>query len=270
MKPLELKFDADKGLDDGRPVLVLLHGFTQNARTWDVVRDGLRRIGPTVALDLVGHGDSPKPEEVAPYRIPACLEHLERVLERLNLKKVWLVGYSMGGRVSLQYALHKPERVQGMVLVSTTAGLTDPQARQERVKSDEALASRIPGWGIDGFLDYWFELDLFAGFKRLPSSRQRELRRERSNNSPIGLANSLRGMGAGAMPPVWPYLRDMEIPTLVIAGELDEKFALLARSLAAALPEADLSVVPDIGHAVHLEAPQRFINTLVDYFSRQR
>lgn len=270
MSVIDLNFNADPDLNDGRPVLVLLHGFTQSALTWDGVRDGLRRIGPTVALDLIGHGDSPKPEEISPYRMQSCLEQLDRVLDRLGLEKAWLIGYSMGGRVGLSYAAHRSERVQGMVLISTSAGLTDPEVRQERRKADEALAARIPGWGIDAFLDYWFEMDLFAGFKRMPPSRQRVLRAERRKNSPIGLANSLRGMGTGAMLPVWAYLRDMEIPALVMSGELDEKFTHLARGLASSLPMADLSVVPDTGHALHLESPQRFISTVVDYFKRVR
>ncbi len=270
VKPLTLNVNADPHLKDGRPVLVLLHGFTQSARSWDFVRDGLRRIGPTVAIDLIGHGDSPKSEDPALYRMDACREQVEAALRRHKISKAWLVGYSMGGRVALQIAANRPSLVAGLVLISTTAGFPEIAPRAARIRSDEALAERIPGWGIHDFVDYWLGLEMFNGYKRLPLSFQRAMRREKMCNSPVALANSLRGMGAGAMPPVWAHLRDMHFPALVMAGELDEKFAALARSMAAALPEGNLSIVPDAGHSIHLEAPQRFLNTVIGYFDRLR
>jgi 2-succinyl-6-hydroxy-2,4-cyclohexadiene-1-carboxylate synthase len=268
MANVKLAYDADPGLHDGRPVLVLLHGFTQSRTAWDWVRDGLRRIGPTVAVDLIGHGDSPKPDDVAAYRLEACLEQLDDVLATLRVPRAWWVGYSMGGRMALQMAVHRRERVEGLVLASTTAGIPELEVRAERIKADEALATRIPGWGLEAFVDYWMGLPLFEGVQRLPPHQQTALRKQRLRNSPVGLANSLRGMGTGAMPSVWGHLRDLHLPALVMAGELDEKFAALARSLAAALPEAHLSIVPDAGHAVMLETPQRFLNAVQGFFQR--
>jgi 2-succinyl-6-hydroxy-2,4-cyclohexadiene-1-carboxylate synthase len=268
MATLKLAYDADPGLHDGRPVLVLLHGFTQDRSAWDWVREGLRRIGPTVAVDLIGHGASPKPEPLAPYRIEACLQQLDGVLDALKLPSAWWVGYSMGGRVALQMAVHRRERVQGLVLTSTTAGIPELDVRAERIRADEALASRLPGWGIEEFVDFWLGQPIFEGLQRLPPPQQAALRKGRLANSAVGLANSLRGMGTGAVPSVWGHLRDLHLPALVLAGELDEKFAALARSLAAALPEGHLSIVPDAGHAVMLEAPQKFLRAVLGFFQR--
>ncbi len=267
-KEVVLNVDADRELDDGRPVLMLLHGFTQNLGSWEAVRDGLRRIGPTVAVDLIGHGNSPKPDSVAPYRMEACLEQLERVMARLKLEKAWWVGYSMGGRTALQMAVNKPHLVEGLVLISASAGFPDIEARAARKEADNVLAERIPGWGMEKFIDYWLELPLFAGFKRLPRSFQRTMRAERLKNSPVGLANSLRGMGAGAMLPVWGNLSDIDVPTLLVAGELDERFVALARTMAAGIPGAHLSVIPDVGHSLHLESPQRFLSSMAGFFER--
>ncbi|HKI97873.1 MAG TPA: 2-succinyl-6-hydroxy-2,4-cyclohexadiene-1-carboxylate synthase [bacterium] len=268
MAKLKLAYDADPNLHDGRPVLVLLHGFTQDRHAWDWVRDALRRVGPTVAVDLIGHGESPKPEALAPYRLDACLEQLDDVLEALKVPSAWWMGYSMGGRMALQMAVHRAARVEGLVLVSTTAGIPELDVRAERIKADEALAARIPGWGMEAFVDYWMGLPLFDSLQRLPPNQRLVLRRQRLANSPVGLANSLRGMGAGALPSVWGHLRDLSLPALVVAGELDEKFAALARSLAAALPESHLSIVPDCGHSVMLEQPQRFVSAVQGFFQR--
>lgn len=268
MAPLKLAYDADPQLNDGRPVLMLLHGFTQDRRAWDGVRDGLRRVGPTVAVDLVGHGQSPKPAELAPYRMDACVAQLDALAERLKVERAWWVGYSMGGRAALHLAVRRPQRVQGLVLVSTTAGIPELEVRAQRIESDRELAERIAEQGLERFVDYWMALPLFESLQRLPDRELARLRRHRLENDPHGLANSLRGMGTGAMASVWGNLGDLDTPTLVLAGELDEKFAALAQSLAAALPQAHLSIVPDCGHAVMLEQPQRFLRAVVGFFER--
>ena len=268
MSSIRLAYDADPHLHDGRPVLVLLHGFTQDRSAWDWVRDGLRHVGPTVAVDLIGHGASPAPAALAPYRMDACVAQLEQVLERLRLPRAWWVGYSMGGRAALGLAAARPERAEGLVLVSTSAGIPELDVRAERIRADQALADRLGGWGMEAFVDYWLGLPLFEGLQRLPPQQRTALRQQRLHNSPVGLANSLRGMGTGAMPSLWGHLRDLHLPALVLAGELDEKFAALARSMAAVLPEAHLSIVPDAGHAVMLEAPQKFLQAVTSYFRR--
>ncbi len=268
MSRMQLHCDPDSDLNSGRPVLVLLHGFTQDGRSWERVRSGLRRIGPTVVVDLPGHGRSPAPAELEPYRMEQCVEQLDNALGRLGLSDAWWVGYSMGGRLALNMAVHKPKRVRGLVLVSTTAGISDPEERAERVNADRALADRIPGWGMEAFIDHWLDQPLFAGLLRLPKPVRDKIRAQRLENDPEGLANSLRGMGAGAMLPLWPHLRDLEVPALVLAGEADEKYVILARRLASTLPEAHLSILPNTGHSAHLEQPGRFVGTVVEYFRR--
>ena len=268
MATLKLAYDADANLRDGRPVLVLLHGFTQDRTAWDGVRDGLRRIGPTVAVDLIGHGASPKPDDPEPYRMDACLGQLDALLATLGVSRAWWVGYSMGGRTALHMAVRRPERVDGLVLISATAGFRELEARAERMRNDEALADRLPGWGIEAFVDYWLALPLFEGLSRLPQHQQDHIRRQRLTNDPVALGHSLRGMGTGATQSLWGNLRELNLPTLVMAGELDERYCTLARSMVAALPQAHLSILPDCGHAVLLEGPERFQRALVEFFQR--
>ena len=63
-------------------------------------------------------------------------------------------------------------------------------------------------------------------------------------------------MGTGAMEPVWDRLGELTMPATVVVGERDAKFREIGERLAAALPDAELVVVPGAGHAVHLEAPE--------------
>ena len=80
-------------------------------------------------------------------------------------------------------------------------------------------------------------------------------RADRLRNTPAGLAAALRGIGTGAMTPLWDRLGELAMPVLLIVGEGDAKFRALGERMAAAIPAAELAVVPDAGHAVHLEAP---------------
>ena len=103
-----------------------------------------------------------------------------------------------------------------------------------------------------------------------PRCRTRRARRcagERLSNTPLGLANSLRGVGTGAQPPLHDALPALATPTLLLAGELDEKFSRIAWQMAEQLPNAEARIVLDAGHIVHLEQPE--LDARVDAQLRQ-
>jgi pimeloyl-ACP methyl ester carboxylesterase len=87
-------------------------------------------------------------------------------------------------------------------------------------------------------------------------------------NRPTGLANSLRGMGAGAMNPVWDRLETFAAPTLLLAGALDAKYVEQGMAMAQLMPQATRLVLPDVGHTTHLEAPELFDRTVLDWLTR--
>ena len=138
-----------------------------------------------------------------------------------------------------------------------------------RVKSDEALAKSIERDGLEAFIDYWERLPLFASQRGLPPDVWQRHRAQRLSNNPVGLANSLRGMGAGAMQPVWEHLETFTMPTLLVVGELDEKYVQQGREMAELMPNASLNMVPNVGHAVHLEAPESFDRVVTHWITSQ-
>ena len=79
---------------------------------------------------------------------------------------------------------------------------------------------------------------------------------DRLRNSPAGLAHALRGLGAGALPPLWERLAGVRVPTTLVVGERDHKFRTIAENMAGLLQDARVVVIPATGHAVHLEAPE--------------
>jgi pimeloyl-ACP methyl ester carboxylesterase len=82
-----------------------------------------------------------------------------------------------------------------------------------------------------------------------------------------GLANSLRGLGQGVQPPLVDRLPSVRMPALLLAGALDAKYAALSREMSRAMPDARRVIVPDAGHAVHLERPQAFQYAVLDFLA---
>jgi 2-succinyl-6-hydroxy-2,4-cyclohexadiene-1-carboxylate synthase len=255
---------ADSG--DGPP-LVLLHGFTGSASSWKSHILIFEKRFQVFAIDLLGHGGSDAPADPLRYRMERCVEDLVSVFDQLGLGRVNLLGYSMGGRVALHVAAAHPDRVRALVLESASPGLADTAEQQSRVASDEALADFIEREGLEAFVDKWEQLPLFASQARLPASVRAELRAQRLHNNPRGLANSLRGLGTGVQPSLWDRLPELHVPALLIAGEIDQKFTAITRSMAGALPNARLALVPDAGHAVHFEQPAAFDHLVLDYLT---
>ena len=158
------------------------------------------------------------------------------------------LGYSMGGRLCLRLALDQPDLVTRLILLSTTAGIANEMERANRQAADETLAAAIERDGVDRFLQSWVAQPLFATLDE-PDLE------DRRRNTATGLTSSLRMAGTGAAPALWERLGELSMPVLVIAGALDAKFVALAEQLAASISNATLAVIPDAGHAVHLERP---------------
>lgn len=240
------------------PPLVVLHGFTGSRESMIPVIEQLREDCRVIAVDLVGHGASDRPDTLDPYRMASVVDQLDLLLDRLQLRAAAWLGYSMGGRAALAFAVAHPERVERLVLIGASAGIEDPRARAERVAADEALAERIERDGMEVFVDRWMALPLFASQARLGPEALAAARSQRLENDPHALARSLRGMGSGAQKPLQGELDGLSVPVCLVVGEEDAKFDAIARDLAARLADARVERVAEAGHAAHLENPSAF------------
>jgi 2-succinyl-6-hydroxy-2,4-cyclohexadiene-1-carboxylate synthase len=248
-----MKLPADiygpSGEQPRRGRLVLVHGFTQTRSSWSAVAGELSRDGyAVVTVDAPGHG------EAAELRVD--LADAATLLGNTGARATY-IGYSMGGRSVLHLAVARPDLVDRLVLVSSTAGIDDDVERASRRAEDERRATEIEQSGVAAFLDNWMATPLFAN---LPSDAAQLP--HRLENTAAGLASSLRLAGTGAQDSLWPHLRSLAMPVLVVAGGLDEKFTAIAGRMAALIPDATLAVVADAGHVVHLEQPDEFVRVL--------
>jgi len=221
--------------------VVFAHGFTQTAKTWADIEAALPTDIQTVAVDLPGHGSA---GDIV-SDLWGAADHLVD-----SGGPATYVGYSMGGRVALHAALAHPDMVQRLVLIGATAGIDDNDERAERRSADERLADHVETIGVAQFIDEWLRNPLFAGLT--PATAQRG---DRLRNTEAGLASSLRTCGTGTQQPLWERLDEITCPTLLLVGERDAKFRVLANRLAEGIRDARTEVVATSGHCTHLEAP---------------
>jgi 2-succinyl-6-hydroxy-2,4-cyclohexadiene-1-carboxylate synthase len=256
---------ADEG-PRGAAAIVLLHGFTGSKDSWRLLLGGLAGSRRVLAVDLPGHGGTAASEDPAADSLGATADLIAQALASLGISRFSLLGYSLGGRIALGLALDHPRRVDRLLLESASAGLADPEERALRRRADEELAERIERHGIEGFVDRWEATALFATQARLPAAVREDLRRRRLACSPAGLAASLRAAGTGAQPWLGERLAELALPVCVVAGALDEKFCAIGVWMAARIPGARFEIVPEAGHAPHLEQPERYRQIVARFF----
>jgi len=247
----------------------LLHGFTGSHRSWDGIAPALARTHHIVAFDLPGHGASDFGDAAERHSMAHTAAALDEALAILGIVRTHVVGYSMGGRVALYLAATRPQRISRLVLESASPGLETEAERTARRQADEHLAGFALQHGIEAFVDRWEATPVLAAEQTLPAATRHALRVQRLGCSPSGLAASLRGMGTGAQPWLGDDLSHLQVPTLLVVGADDAKFGAIARQMHAGLPNARLAVVPDAGHNVHLQQPDRFTGLITAFLHHE-
>lgn len=246
----------------GEPI-VFLHGFTGSTKTWEPFVTELAKDYQCITIDLPGHG---KTIANNIKNMDEAIADLNDVLKQLEVDQAYLVGYSMGGRTALVFADSFPERVKRLILIGASPGL-DGDEKKKRLESDDQLATFIVKEGMTAFVNYWENIPLFNSQKQLSDTVQAKIREERFSQSEAGLALSLQSMGTGSQRSMWSSLPTIDIPTLLITGEIDEKFTILNKKMDELLKQSEHIIVPNVGHAVHIEAP-KYLLKLIQQFIR--
>jgi len=251
--------------DAGHQTIVSLHGFMGSSADWRKVTTALEGRHRCIAVDLPGHGASTGCPPGA-YIIGGAARALLGLLDDLGVERPVISGYSMGGRLALYLALRHPDRCAGLFLESASPGLEEAGARAARRATDGEMATRLEGGDFEGFLHDWYRQPLFAPLARDPDLLRRTIE-DRLRNDPVELAKSLRGMGTGSQPSLWAELPGLQVPSLAVAGSLDEKFVGISRRMASLNPRISVAVVPGAGHNVHAEATAAYLSSLESFLA---
>lgn len=229
--------------------LRLVPGFTLTARSWQPIERAL-----------------PPEWDVQTIEVPDGLDFdaTADALAHRGGTGVW-VGYSMGARLCLRLALDNPTQVNALVLVSGSPGIRDAGAREARIAADERRAQELERDGLELFLERWLDQRLF---ETLPREKAMLDERRKFNNVPR-IAHQLRALGQGVQEPLWDRLGEVRVPVLLLAGGYDRAYSELAREMATAIGRhAVVEIVPQAGHAVHLEQPEDVAHRIAAWVSK--
>ena len=240
---------------EGEPV-VLVHGFALDSRMWD---GQVRAWSPhyqVIRYDLRGFGKSSPGQD--PY---THADDLMGLLRHLEVPRATIVGLSLGGGAAINFALLYPEAARALVTVDPTLGgfqfsseFMAAQAALPRVASEEGLTPARASW---------LRSPLFSHALRIPAAANaiRTMVGEYS-----GRAWTNPDKGRRLKPPAIVRLAEINVPTLVVVGELDTAdFRGIADTLAHGIRGARLAVVKGAGHIPNLEAPEFFNDVVLDF-----
>jgi pimeloyl-ACP methyl ester carboxylesterase len=217
--------DAGTG---ARP-FVLVHGFTGSRDDFREHIPGLARLGRTLALDQRGHGGSSNSGRDQDYTLDGLVADLHAAFDALALDRVDLLGHSLGGMVTLRFALAHPERVASLVLMDTSASPIRMRF-SEKARAGIATLAREQGMGA-----------LFTAMREMasrnpdapPSAKRTEqrmgsdvfwerVRRKLEAMDPVAWDSLSRSLGEQVS--VADRLGEIGCPTLVLVGAEDVAF----------------------------------------------
>jgi pimeloyl-ACP methyl ester carboxylesterase len=258
---LKLNF-LQRGVDHPETVL-LLHGMGSCGEDWELQFPALTSHYRVLAPDARGHGHSPKPP--GPYSISQMAEEVAALLDDLQIPSAHVVGLSMGGCIAQQLALSHPNRVRSLVLVNTfakirPAGLGGLRRFFQRMWAVQFGAMRDVGVPLLNAL--------------FPKPEQAELRRlgvERflANNASKDVYRAV--LRATVAFDSRRELHRIACPTLIVAGDRDLTVPLACKhELHRLIPNSQLTLIPDSGHATPIDQHERFNELLVGFFQRQK
>lgn len=243
-----------------RPTVLALHGWLGRGADWLPVAGALTAAGVEADWLTPGPGSLGLGLRASELRAPfdGVADGIVRLLDAEGVGRAVVAGYSMGGRLALHFALTHPARVAGLVLVGASPGLPDEKERAARRALDRERAAALRA-DPDAFLNAWYAMPLWdplddAARARLVADRKAHLDVKEA-------AAALEAFSVGAQPWLGDRLHEIRVPTVLLAGAIDAKFAALARRMAGApstSPDAariEAVVVPDAGHALLTERP---------------
>ncbi len=262
---VNINFEYFNSFEKKRNTILLLHGFTDSLDDWREIHGSLNPNFNYIGIDLVGHGKSDSPVIVEIYSPQALSKQINDVLNNLSIESAVIMGYSMGGRAALSFAVNHPNKIRGLILEGTTAGIESEKIRSERIKIDEELADYIESHNIEEFVELWMNKEIFNTQRRFSNEKLKNIREKKTFNSKIGLANSLRGFGTGRMGYLGNNLNQINCPVLLITGELDTKFTKINSVLKKKFPNAKHKIIANAGHNAHIEKPGTFVSIINEF-----
>ena len=228
--------------------LFLIHGIGASRHSWDGLIEKLAPHFRCISYDLRGHGKSPLPRP--PYSLDDLVDDLERLRAELGVERAHFAGHSLGGMIGPAYALRYPSRVKSLGLYSTAAFRTADDSNKVRGVVSAMRSKGIPTV-LETLKDRWFTAQFAA---RRPEVISRRMQQVIDTNAEVFLSV----FDIYAETEMSPWIGQISQPALVLTGEEDGGCnPRLNRQIAKALPNSRLVILPQLKHAILLEASEQ-------------
>ncbi len=246
------------------PVIVFLHGFMEQAKSFRIIMKSLSDSFRCIAFDLPGHGTSlfgsiDRLDNLQNMEDTAGL--ILRDLDALGISRFTLYGYSMGGRIAQHIALAAPKRIDRLVLESASFGIADAGERAERLQRDQTLMADIQTpEAFRKFLTDWYSLPLF---RTLPGTTHLQNLIDEKIKHPVAeyrLALKLLSVGGHSF--LAGHLADCPVPVFYFCGDQDEAYLQTSRQIKALLPDITVRIFKEASHNIHIQYPQEIISAI--------
>jgi pimeloyl-ACP methyl ester carboxylesterase len=241
--------EIDYEVSGSGPVLLLSHGYGSTRHMWDDQHRAFADRWRVVSWDMRGHGQTDSPDDPKQYSAALTVADMRALLQHVGAERAIIGGLSLGGYVSLAFALAHPAMTQALVICDSGPGYRNAEARAQWNQRAQERAVSLESRGLDAL------------------TRRSKETQQAVHRSARGLAHAARGMLAQEGSQVIDGLASIRVPTLVIVGDQDQPFVAPSEYMAKKIAGARLAVIPGAGHSSNLDQPEAFNRVLREFLT---
>ena len=215
----------------------------------------------SITLDIVGHAKSTFNDLNSDYSVDDWCDDLSEILDSLNIDKLNICGYSMGGRLAIAFATKNPRRVNTLLLESTSLGIKDKKAKEERYQEDLKLCEDIKT-NFPKFVQKWKKNPLFSDQSKRNKIQFKRQREDRISHIPTQLSKALKIFSQGNMKSYENEFSKFKFPILIINGSEDLKYLKITKEMTKLNENVTHYIISNSIHNTHLENLDAFVDIL--------
>lgn len=247
--------------------LVFVHEFAGDYRSWHLQVRFFARRYRTITFNARGYPPSDVPEDPGAYSQEHAVNDLKGLLDHLGIGKAHICGLSMGGYATLFFGLAYPERALSLTIAGCGYG-SGPVGQDFRYEM-ERVARRLEREGTGWVADFYTRGPARVQLLEKDPKGWAEFYQQFAAQSARGLALTLRGvqMRRPSVFDVMGRLEELDVPTLIVSGDEDDLCLEPAIFMKRKIPAAGLLILPNAGHTINLEEPDRFNRVVLDFMT---
>ena len=252
----------------GFPVL-FIHEFAGDHSSWEPQVRALSRQYRCITYNARGYPPSDVPEATRMYSQDRAVADAHDLLRALGIDRAHVVGLSMGGFCTVHFGMRHPDLARSLVVAGCGHGAEIERQPQFRADAN-AMADKLLTLGMTVGAEGYAVAPTRVQYQNKAPRGWREFARNLAGHSAIGSANTLKGVQAGR-PSIYEFeadLRKLTVPTLIATGDEDEPTLLPGIFLKRCIPTSGLWIAPKTGHAINLEEPDLFNQTVLRFFQQ--